>query len=58
MDKTSTCSGPSHGGIPPPITINPAPSTLNRNMKTKELNDHTEMRLEDFMKKINIGDDV
>ncbi|GAU97628.1 hypothetical protein RvY_08894 [Ramazzottius varieornatus] len=58
MDKTSTCSAPSHGGIPPPImTINPAPSTPNRNMK-KELNDHTEMRLEDFMKKFSIGDDV
>ncbi|GAV03673.1 hypothetical protein RvY_14065 [Ramazzottius varieornatus] len=24
-------------------------------MKKKELNDHTEMRLEDFMKKINTG---
>ncbi|GAV01745.1 hypothetical protein RvY_12404-2 [Ramazzottius varieornatus] len=58
MDKTSTCSAPSHGGIPPPImTINPAPSTPNRNMK-KELNDHAEMRLEDFMKKFSVGDDV
>ncbi|GAV07100.1 hypothetical protein RvY_16976 [Ramazzottius varieornatus] len=58
MDKTPTCSAPSHGSIPPPImTINPAPSTTNRNMK-KELNDHTEMRLEDFMKKFSIGDDV
>ncbi|GAV08623.1 hypothetical protein RvY_18288 [Ramazzottius varieornatus] len=59
MDKASTSSAASNGGIPPPImTINPAPSTPNRNTKKRELDDDTEMRLEDFTKKFNIGDDV
>ena len=55
MDKPST-SAASDGGIPPPImTIKLPLGTPNKNVKKRELEDDSEMRLEDFLREFEIG---
>ncbi|GAV09905.1 hypothetical protein RvY_19488 [Ramazzottius varieornatus] len=56
MGNALTSDAASDDFIPPPtMTINPTSSTPNRNMKKRELDDDTVMRLEDFIKQFNIG---
>ena len=37
-------------------TIEPSPGTSNKNLKTRELEDSSQMRLEDFLREFEIGE--